>query len=39
MGLMITEKIVKGLTLIIEGGIHFESNNSGTKFWFYVEDL
>lgn len=39
MGLLITEKIVKGLTIVHEGGIHFESNPKGSKFWFFVEDL
>ncbi|CAD8104263.1 unnamed protein product [Paramecium sonneborni] len=40
MGLLITEKIVKGLSLNYEGGIHFESNvYQGSKFWFLVQDL
>ncbi|CAD8090424.1 unnamed protein product [Paramecium primaurelia] len=40
MGLLITQKIVKGLSLNHEGGIHFESNvQQGSKFWFLVQDL
>ncbi|CAD8109896.1 unnamed protein product [Paramecium sonneborni] len=40
MGLLITEKIVKGLSINYEGGIHFESNvKQGSKFWFLVQDL